>query len=246
MYDFSNKIAVITGADRGIGKGIAEAFLPLGAKVIGTYHSNKNAVEKFYNKNKIYSQNVDFQQLDVSDYHQVEKFYHYLESTYGTFHILINNSGIRKDAILGMMKEPDWRRVLDVNLSGVFYMCKFAIRSFISQKYGRIINITSPSGKIGFAGQANYAASKAGMVALSKSLSKEVAKKGITVNCVSPGFIDTEFINDLSEEQRKNYRMNIPLKRFGTPQEVAWAVIFLASKEASYITGTTLEVTGGL
>jgi 3-oxoacyl-[acyl-carrier protein] reductase len=144
------------------------------------------------------------------------------------------------------MKESDWHAVLNVNLSGVFYMCKFAVMSLMRKRYGRIISITSPSGKFGFEGQANYAASKAGLVALTKTLSKEVARRNITVNCVSPGFIATELIQDLPEEQRKAYESTVPVKRFGKPEEVAYCVLFLASREAAYINGSTLEVTGGL
>jgi 3-oxoacyl-[acyl-carrier protein] reductase len=246
MFDFSGKTVVVTGADRGLGRSMAELFLHGGARLIGTYHTNKAAAEQFQEENQEFSEAVSFHQLDVSDYHQVEEFFRFLETTYKSFQILVNNSGIRKDAIVGMMKESDWKSVIEVNLSGSFYMCKFAIRNFISQKYGRIINITSPSGKAGFAGQANYAASKAGLVALTRSLSKEVAAKGITVNCVSPGFVDTELIHDLPESQRRKYLEEVPMKRFGQPREIAQAVAFLASDQASYITGATLEVTGGL
>ena len=160
--------------------------------------------------------------------------------------MLVNNSGIRKDAVLAMMKPEDWQKVLDVNLTGSFYMSKLAVHSFITNRYGRIITITSPAGRFGFEGQANYAASKAGQVAMTRSLSKEVASRGITVNCVSPGFIDTEFLADLPEKLRKEYLASIPLKRFGTPDEVAACVLFLASREAGYITGSVLAVDGGL
>ena len=159
---------------------------------------------------------------------------------------MVNNAGIRKDAVLAMMRESEWHDVLNVNLNGIFYMCKFAVMSLMQKRYGRIINITSPSGKFGFEGQSNYAAAKAGLVALTKSVSKEVARRGITVNCVSPGFIETDLIQDLPEELRKSYVGRVPLKRFGTPEEVAACVLFLASREASYVTGSTLEVTGGL
>ncbi|MEW6382053.1 MAG: 3-oxoacyl-ACP reductase FabG [bacterium] len=246
MFDFSGQIVVISGATRGIGKSIAESFLHSGARIVGIYHANQAAAGQFLDENRQFSPSIDLQSMDVADYGQVEKFYHYLEARYQSFQVLVNNAGIRKDAVLGMMKESDWKAVIEVNLSGAYHMCKFAVRNFMNQQYGRIINITSPSGKFGFAGQANYAASKAGLVALTRVLSKEVATRGITVNCVSPGFIDTEFIQDLSEERRRAYREEIPLKRFGTPREVAQAVLFLASKEASYITGATLEVTGGL
>jgi 3-oxoacyl-[acyl-carrier protein] reductase len=145
-----------------------------------------------------------------------------------------------------MMREDDWRKVIDTNLTGTFNMCKLAVQNLMRKRYGRIIVITSPIGRIGFAGQSNYAASKAGQVALVQSLSKEVASRKITVNCVSPGFIDTDFIGDLPEEQKKAYLGMVPLKRFGMPEEVAHPVLFLASAESAYITGSTLEVTGGL
>ena len=176
----------------------------------------------------------------------MEKFYRDIEAKYENFQILVVSSGIRSDSIVGMMKAKDWNRVIDTNLTGTFNLCKLAVQAMMRQRYGRIITLTSPIGKFGFAGQANYAASKAGQVAFTRSLSKEVASRKITVNCVSPGFIDTDFIGDLPEEQRKAYKDQIPLKRFGTPEDVTYPVLFLASKESSYITGSVLEITGGL
>ena len=160
--------------------------------------------------------------------------------------MLINNSGIRRDSVLAMMPLDDWQKVLDVNLTGAFNMSKLAVLMFMANRYGRIITITSPSGRFGFEGQANYAASKAGLVAMTRSLSKEVASRGITVNCVSPGLIDTDFIADLPDKLRKEYLAAIPLKRFGTPDEVAASVLFLASRDADYITGSVLSVDGGM
>lgn len=246
MYDFNNQTAIITGGTRGIGKSIAEAFLKSGARVIVTYSLNNAAAEKFRNENSENTSNIDIQKCNVADYESVEHLFQYIDQKYGGIEILVNNAGIRKDAVLAMMQRQDWEDVIETNLSGVFYMCKFAVQNFMRKRYGRIINITSPSGKFGFEGQANYAASKAGIVALTRTLSKEVAKRGITVNCVSPGFIATELIEDLPKEQRDAYTAQVPLKRFGKPEEVAACVLFLASKEASYVTGSTLEVTGGL
>ncbi|MBM3156178.1 MAG: SDR family oxidoreductase [Chloroflexi bacterium] len=246
MYDFKGQTAIVTGGTRGIGKSIAESFLKAGARVLVTYSSNEAAKEQFRQDNSSFSGSFDIQKFTVSQYGDVEKFFEYVETKYGSFEILVNNAGVRKDAVLAMMKESEWRDVLDVNLSGVFYMCKFAVMIMMRKRYGRIINITSPSGKYGFEGQANYAASKAGLVALTKSLSKEVARRGITVNCVSPGFIETELIQDLPKELRDSYIAQVPLKRFGKPEEVAACVTFLASKEASYVNGSILEVTGGL
>ena len=246
MYDFKGQTVIVTGGTRGIGKCIAESFLKAGARLIVTYSSNEAAAAKFKQENGQYAENIDVQKCDVAKYKEVENFFEYLDKKYEGFEILVNNAGIRKDAVLAMMKESEWRDVLEVNLSGVFYMCKFAVMSLMRKRYGRIINITSPSGKYGFEGQANYAASKAGLIALTKTLSKEVARRGITVNCVSPGFIATELIDDLPKELRDSYIAQVPLKRFGKPEEVAVCVLFLASKEASYVNGATLEVTGGL
>ncbi|NOQ44017.1 MAG: SDR family oxidoreductase [Dehalococcoidia bacterium] len=244
MYDFKGQTAIVTGGTRGIGRSIVESFLRAGARII--IASNEAATEQFNQDNSEFAANIDIQMCDVAKYEEVEKFFEYVDKKYEGFEILVNNAGIRKDAVLAMMKESDWHDVLDVNLSGVFYMCKFAVMSLMRKRYGRIISITSPSGKYGFEGQANYAASKAGLVALTRSLSKEVARRGITVNCVSPGFIATELIQDLPQELRDTYVSQVPLKRFGKPEEVAACVLFLASKEASYVSGSTLEVTGGL
>ena len=244
MYDFKGQTAIVTGGTRGIGKSIVESFLRAGARVI--IASNEDVTEQFKQDNSEFAENIDTQIIDVSKYEEVEKFFEYVDKKYEGFEILVNNAGIRKDAVLAMMKESEWHDVLNVNLSGIFYMCKFAVMSLMRKRYGRIISITSPSGKYGFEGQANYAASKAGLVALTKSLSKEVARRGITVNCVSPGFIATELIQDLPDELRDSYTAQVPLKRFGKTEEVAACVLFLASKEASYVNGSVLEVTGGL
>ena len=176
----------------------------------------------------------------------MEKFFKYIDTKYGGFEVLVNNAGIRKDSVLAMMKELDWHDVLNVNLSGVFYMCKFAVRILMRKRYGRIINISSVMERYAFEGQANYAASKAGLTALTRSLSKELASRGITANCVSPGFIDTELIRDLPDKLRESYLARIPAKRFGSSEEVAACVLFLASREASYVTGSILEASGGL
>ncbi len=245
-FDFKGQTAVVTGGTRGIGRAISEAFLKSGAKVIATYRSNEEEAKKFEEANSAHAECLDIHKFDVTRYDEVETFYKEVESKYGAPQIVVVSSGIRADSIVGMMKTEDWNNVIDTNLTGTFNVCKLAVQHMMRQKYGRIITLTSPIGKIGFAGQANYAASKAGQVALVKSLSKEVASRKITVNCVSPGFIDTEFISDLPDEQRDAYKKQIPLKRFGVAQDVATPVLFLASKESSYITGSVLEVTGGL
>ena len=244
--NFKGQTAIVTGGTRGIGRGISEAFLRAGAKVVATYQSNKKAAQDFYGSNKEYSKYLDLRSFDVTRYDEVEQFYKDVEKTHGEFQVMVHCSGIRIDSIVGMMREEDWRNVIDTNLTGTFNMCKFAVQNLMRKKYGRIIVITSPIGRFGFAGQSNYAASKAGQVAFVQSLSKEVASRKITVNSVSPGFIDTDFISGLPEEQKKKYIEMIPLKRFGSPLDVAHPVLFLASAETSYITGANLEVTGGL
>lgn len=246
MFDFSNQRVIVTGGTRGIGAGISQAFLQAGATVIAIYSSNDAAANEFKNKNKQYASRLDIQKYDVSSSQEVKDFFKYLDEKYPSLEVLVNNSGIRQDAIAALMNDEQWKKVLDVNLTGTFYMSREIISRFMANRFGRIINISSLGGDIGFPGQANYAASKAGQLALTKSLSKEVAKKGITVNCVSPGFIDTELISDLPEEQRKEYLKMIPLKRFGKVEEVAHTVLFLASREASYITGISITVAGGL
>jgi len=246
MFNFEGQTVIVTGGTRGIGRSIAEAFLKAGARVISTYSSNEATAAQFQKDNIQFADRIDMQRFDVAKHDEVEKFYKYVDSKYGSFEVLISNAGIRKDSVLGMMKETDWRSVVDVNLTGTFFMCKFAVMSLMRKRYGRVIVITSPMGRFGWEGQSNYAASKAGQVGLTRSLAKEVATRGITVNCVSPGFIATEFIEDLSDKLRESYLSQIPMKRFGKTEEVAACVLFLASREASYVNGAVLEVTGGL
>jgi len=246
MLEFEGKKAVVTGATRGIGRAITEALLAGGASVTGIYGGNQEAAEAMAGDNVRHGERLRLARLDVAAYAAVAAFFAQLEAEWDTLDILVNNAGIRCDAVLAMMREEDWRRVLDVNLTGGYAMSKCALPLMLKQKYGRIVFMTSPMGHLGFAGQANYAASKAGQIGLMKSLSKEVGKRGITVNCVSPGFIATELINDLSEAQVKEYRKMVPANRFGTPAEVAEAVLFLAGDRAAYISGAVLEVTGGL
>lgn len=245
QFDFYDQTAVVTGGTRGIGRAVAEAFLAAGADVVCLYGGDEKAAEEM-RASHANSSGLRVERLDVSDAKAVHAFWRRLEKDDVVPQILVNNAGIRKDNVLAMMPQEDWERVMDVNLGGVFLMAKYAVQTMSGKRYGRIVNMTSPSGQLGFEGQANYAASKAGMVALSKSLSKETARRGITVNCVSPGFIDTDFIRDLPEEQAKRYKQMVPMRRFGKAQEVADAVLFLASKESAYITGATLEVTGGI
>jgi len=246
MLEFEGKKAVVSGATRGIGKAITEALLAKGATVVGLYGGNHQAADAFAGANTHYGPRLQLRHLDVSDYQAAADLFAELEEDLETLDILVNNAGIRRDAVLAMMKEEDWRRVIDVNLTGGYILSKFAVPLMMKQKYGRIVFITSPMGHLGFSGQSNYAASKAGQIGLMKSLSKEVAKRKITVNCVSPGFISTDFIDDLPEAQIKEYKKMVPAGRFGTPAEVAAAVLFLCGEGAAYINGAVLEITGGL
>lgn len=245
-FDFKDQTVIVTGGTRGIGRGVTEAFLAAGAQVIATYRSDTSAAQAFQKANEAYQDRLHLRQFDVSEHDEVVAFFKDVEENFKQFEILVNNSGIRRDSVVGMMSVEDWDAVIHTNLTGTYHMSKLAVQHLMRHRYGRIINITSPIGRYGFAGQANYAASKAGQEAFTRSLSKEVASRKITVNCVSPGFIDTDFIADLPEDQRKKYLGQVPVKRFGTVEEVARAVLFLADRDSAYVNGTVLEITGGL
>jgi 3-oxoacyl-[acyl-carrier protein] reductase len=246
MSDFMDQIVLVSGATRGIGRAVAGKFLASGAFVWGVYGSDEKAAEDFSKEHAGSTSRLSLVRCDVSSEEQVTDLFSKIDQRHGCLDILVNSAGIRKDAVLALMKREQWEKVMDTNLSGTFFLSKQAVLMMMKKKYGRIINITSPVAQLGFPGQANYAASKAGQIAMSKSLAKEVARKKITVNCVSPGFIDTDFIADLPGEQLQAYKKMIPLRRFGRVEEVAEAVMFLAGRNASYITGTTLNVDGGL
>lgn len=236
----------MTGATRGIGRAITLEFLEQGATVVGVYGSSRQAAETMLEECRQFDGRLQLEQCDVADYAQVEDFFKKIEEKYESIDVLVSNAGIRRDAFLAMMPSEDWNRVIDVNLTGSYNMAKFAVMLMIKKKYGRIIFITSPMAYLGFAGQANYAASKAGQVGMMRSLAKETAKRKITVNCVSPGFIDTEMLDGLSEEQMKEYKKMVPMRRLGKPEEVADAVLYLAGPKSTYVTGSVLEVNGGI
>ena len=246
MQEFKDQTVIVTGGTRGIGKGIAKQFLEQGATVIATYASNDSAANEFKEELGNEGQNLILKKFDVSSHSACETFFEDILKEVDKIDVQVNNSGRRSDNITAAMSEDQWDSILDINLKGTFNMSKFATLHMMRNRYGRIINISSIGGSLGLQGQANYAASKAGQVALSKSLSKEVAKRNITVNNVAPGFIETELIQDLPEDQVKEYKKQVPMKRFGSVEEVANVVLFLSSKKASYITGTTIEVSGGL
>jgi len=244
MSEFTNKKAVVTGATRGIGRAIADSLLSRGCRVYGIYGGNHEAAEEF--QSHWDRSLLTLACCDVADHDRVRQTFEEIENRFDSLDILINNAGIRKDAIVALMNSEQWQQVLDINLTGTFNTTRYAVPLMMKQKYGRIVAITSPSAQMGIQGQANYAASKAGQVGFIRTLAKEVARKKITANCVSPGFIATELIDDLSEDQLKAYKKMVPMRRFGTVDEVVDGVLFLASEKAAYITGTTLEITGGL
>lgn len=246
MQEFKEQTVIVTGGTRGIGKGIAKAFLEQGASVVATYASNDQAARDFKEELGDLGAKLVLKKFDVSSHQACESFFEEILKEVDKVDVLINNSGARADSLTAAMSEDDWDKIIDINLKGTFNMSKFATLHMMKNRYGRIVNVSSIGANLGLAGQANYAASKAGQIALSKSLSKEVAKRNITVNNIAPGFIETELIQDLPEEQVKEYKKQVPMKRFGQVEEVAHAVLFLASKKASYITGATLEISGGL
>lgn len=246
MNNFANRFAIVTGGTRGIGRAVSLAFLAGGANVTAVYGSSDESANAFLAENEGGTGRLAVAKVDVSDYDAVEKFYSDYESKHERLDILVAGAGVRRDGIVGMMPKTDWDAVIDINLTGTFNMAKFAVRLMMKNRFGRIIAVSSPMSHFGFAGQANYSASKAGQVAMIKSLSKEVAKRGITANCVSPGFVDTDFIGELSEDQKKAYAASVPIKRFGKPEEVAELISFVASEKAAYINGADIEITGGL
>lgn len=246
MFNFNDQIVIVTGGTRGIGSGISTSFLNTGATVIATYQGNHAKAEEFKLKLGALSEKLILKQCDVRDEQAITVLFQFVDNTFGKLDVLVNNSGIRKDQLTATMSLQEWNDVISTNLTGTFLMSKHAVLLMMKNRYGRIVNMSSVGGEIGLPGQANYAASKAGQVAISQTLSKEVAKRGITVNNVLPGFIDTELIADLPEEQRKEYMKDVPMRRFGKVEEVAHAVLFFASKEASYITGASVAVDGGL
>ena len=237
---FDQEIVVVTGASRGIGRAIAQAFGMRGAKVacvatsVGSASHTADAIG-----GKAYG-------CDVSDAAQVDALIDRIGDEMGTPSVLVNNAGITRDTLLLRMKEDDWDRVLDVNLKSAFLTCKAIAKPMMKARYGRIVNITSVVGLGGAAGQANYAAAKAGLIGLTKTIAKEFGSRNITCNAVAPGFIETDMTQDLPEEFRDHVVKNAPAGRLGSPEDIAAAVLFLASKEAAYITGQVLVVDGGL
>jgi 3-oxoacyl-[acyl-carrier protein] reductase len=245
MGQLTNQIAVVTGAGRGIGRAIALKFASEGADVACVSRTAENS-DKVANEIRAQGRKAWAYAVDVSDAVIVPKVTEKILVDTGRVDILINNAGVTRDGLLMRMSEPDWDTVLDTNLKGAFLFSKALIRSFIKQRAGRIINIASVIGLIGNAGQCNYAASKAGLIGFTKSLAREVASRGITVNAVAPGFIETDMTAVLNEQLREEVLKTIPLGAFGQAEDIAQATLFLASGAARYITGQVLTVDGGM
>ena len=239
------KLVLVTGASRGIGKAIALTLGRAGATVIGTATSESGAdnISKVFAENKISGKGM---KLDVTDSEQVSNLVKNIGEDFGSVDILVNNAGITRDNILLRMKEDEWEDIINTNLSSIYKMSKSVLRGMIKKRSGRIISITSVVGAMGNAGQSNYGAAKAGIIGFTKSLAREVGVRGVTVNAIAPGFIETDMTDSLPDDQKEALASQIPMGRLGTPNEVAQAVLFLAGESGSYITGQTIHVNGGM
>lgn len=240
------KVAVVTGASRGIGREIAIKMASLGATVVINYNGSKEKAEEVLQQIEAAGQKAVIKKCDVSDFTQCEAFFKEVVKELGRVDILINNAGITKDDLLMKMSEEAFDQVIQVNLKGTFNCIRFVSRQMLKQRSGRIINMSSVVGVLGNAGQVNYAASKAGVIGITKSAARELASRGITVNAIAPGFIQTEMTDVLTEAVKEASAAQIPLGHFGTTQDVANAAAFLASDEAAYITGQVLHIDGGM
>ena len=239
------KIVLVTGATRGIGKAIALTLGGAGATIIGTAttESGANNISKMLVDNEISGKGM---KLDVTDNDQVSNLVKNIGEDFGSVEILVNNAGITKDNILLRMKEDEWEDIINTNLSSIYKMSKSVLRGMIKKRSGRIISITSVVGAMGNAGQSNYGAAKAGIIGFTKSLAREVGVRGVTVNAIAPGFIETDMTDSLPDDQKEALAAQIPMGRLGTPNEIAQAVLFLADEGGSYITGQTIHVNGGM
>ena len=245
MFNLSDKVALVTGASRGIGLAIANALGNAGATVIGTATSEQGAQSISNTLSEAGFRGTGLV-LNVTDAESIASVMSTIEAQYGSVDILVNNAGIVRDNLFLRLKDEDWNLVLDTNLNGIFRVTKMVIKGMVKKRVGRIINITSVSGFIGNPGQTNYAAAKAALVGFTRSLASEVGTRGVTVNAVAPGFIETDMTKSLSDEHAKLLLGQIPLQRMGQPEDIANGVLFLASDAAAYITGETLHINGGL
>ena len=241
MINFKNKKILITGATGGIGKALVKKFASLEGSVLAT----GTKIEKLEALKKEFS-NINILKFDISDHSKIEEFVENVSSQLNGLDVLVNNAGINVDNLSLRMKDEEWKKVVEVNLGSTFFLCKYAIKKMLKNKYGRIVNITSVVGHTGNIGQANYAASKAGINGMSKSLAIEYAKKNITINCVSPGFIQSKMTDNIVESIKAVLTSRIPMAKLGTGEDVSNTVAFLSSDAASYITGETIHVNGGM
>ncbi len=244
-WGLAGQVAIVTGASRGIGAGIADVLAAAGAQVVGTATTEQGAVALSERLAGI-ADGCTGEVLDVNDPDGASGLVSHVTSTLGAPVILVNNAGITRDQLLMRMKEDDWDAVIETNLRSVFRLSKACLRGMMKARSGRIISIASVIGSVGNAGQSNYAAAKAGMVGFSKSLAREIGSRGITVNVVAPGFINTDMTRSLDDSQKESMLNDIPLQRLGEPEDIAGAVLYLASRQGSYITGQTLHVNGGM
>lgn len=242
FISLEGKVALVTGASRGIGKAIAEQLAALGAKVVGTATSEKGAAAI----SDYLGANGKGLVMNVTDADSVEQCLAQIKESFGEIDILVNNAGITRDNLLMRMKDEEWFDIMQTNLTSVYRLSKAVLRSMMKKRFGRIITIGSVVGSMGNAGQTNYAAAKAGVLGFTKSLAREVASRGITVNAIAPGFIDTDMTKELSDEQKEAIFSQVPANRLGQPEEIAATVAFLASTQAAYITGETVHVNGGM
>ncbi len=246
MKEFKGKTVIVTGGSRGIGRATCLAFAKSGASIVFTYRENKTEADKLAGELKDLKVACLGLQLDTRNYNQCRTVIENTLEKFKKLDILVNNAGITRDKALVMMLPEDWKDVIETNLGGVFNMSRAAITTFLKQKEGCIINMSSVSGLVGLPRQTNYSASKAGIIGFSKALAKEVAAYNIRVNVICPGFINTDMLNSLREDIKKEILNNIPVKRLGEPEEVANLCVFLASRKARYITGETIKIDGGL
>jgi 3-oxoacyl-[acyl-carrier protein] reductase len=248
MGDLDGRVAVVTGGSRGIGRAIAIALAARGAKVVVNYTSNEAAANETAAAVTAAGGSAVTKRFDVADSAAVDVAFKEIIAAEGALHILVNNAGVAVNALVLGAKDADWKRALDVNLNGTFYCCRAALRALMKARdAGRIINITSITGEVGSAGQGPYVAAKAGVIGLTKTLAREYASRSVTVNAVSPGYIDTDMTaTELPEARRAELLKQIPLGRVGKPEDVAAAVTYLASPAAGYVTGQVLRVNGGL
>jgi 3-oxoacyl-[acyl-carrier protein] reductase len=246
MFDLTGKVALVTGGSRGIGRAIALALAGNGAKVAVNFASNESAAKETVQQVRACGSEAIAIQGDVADADVAKRLIDETVAALGGLHILVNNAGLTRDDLLLRMSEEAWDRVMAVDLRGAFLCTKAALRPMTRQRWGRIINIASVAGIVGNPGQSNYAAAKAGLIAFTKSVAKEMASRNITANAIAPGFVDTEMTEGLTDAQKGAMLMVVPMARAGKPDDVAPAAVYLASEEAAYVTGTVLTVDGGL